>query len=587
MDSKYQKDNITYSIPIDDLFSGPIEDLNFIPQDPINFPFVFQDLIIEDQYLSDYHTSAYLYKRTIDMLIFGDLLIVLTENFLFFLIDSQYLHILYKETTSFIDATCRISHHNIDQVFIVYCQNDTTAINLLYLYKYQTNILLTNYYLKNKISLGLCFSCLVVKHFNIVLPGEFGIIKKIILLNGYFFSLSFLINNINQETFTICDFESMLEKENFLQIGSFKAANFGLTYFRTKDIDIMTYNQTIDGVNTTQFLTVIILNHLFQNGISVVIIDFNFINHTIITFTSSKSNPFKGLDSTQVFMTIKLLQVSDENNFSCIIGTNRRFYEGLLRFKESFYLNYTYEHYNNCENLPEKPVIYENFLVGICNREDKGERNPEVLPIFREYFNETTLLFYKRRKNKNFSYPIKMLRSYNVDPNYKKKFLIFKDQSDEKKTKLLVSDPFNFLVVYYIYTNVTFYLKNKDSMIRDLFSNFRGRLVVSNKFDRSYITIIFARDIDSNVNKIIIYAIFGFFLGIGFLLMLAFLFFGIRKIEEKGKGLVMKTQGKVLSNLIHDSSLISASIKNRVLVKKNGEKKRKNYSRYFKKKEKD
>lgn len=59
----------SYSVPIAELFDGPIEDVEFLPREK-NFPFVFEDLINENQLMSNYEDSSSFFKKTIDMKIF-------------------------------------------------------------------------------------------------------------------------------------------------------------------------------------------------------------------------------------------------------------------------------------------------------------------------------------------------------------------------------------------------------------------------------------------------------------------------------------------------------------------------------------
>ena len=112
------------------------------------------------------------------------------------------------------------------------------------LYNYTINLLEINIFIKSYKNIENCFGCIEVSHSIISLPDEFGKIKRVIIMDNYFFSLSYLINNKNQEIFTICDFKIMSYNYQFVQIINFEAISFDLTYFKTKDFDILSYNFT-------------------------------------------------------------------------------------------------------------------------------------------------------------------------------------------------------------------------------------------------------------------------------------------------------------------------------------------------------
>ena len=587
-----------YTIPIDYLFKGPIEEFNFSVNDSVNFPFRFQDIIKEYQILSDYPTSAFLYKRTIDMKFFDNLFIVLTEDYLVFIVNSFFLNIIYKEKIEFLEPTCKISHHDTENYFIIYCNGNETFNNtdrgrvVLYNYTIDLNNLVE--FLKDNTDLAQCFGCIKLNHSVINLPDEFGKIKKVIIKSNYFLSLSYLINNKNQEIFTICDFRNMSYDYSFVQIASYKASDFDLTYFKTKDIDILAYNfsdysrenskllfsnttfsnETSNFSNETlnftenknfdqnsnippfwqnssffhnslndlpsdnysiNFFVVFILDQqvLDLESNNILTIDFHlsiFNNNHTSQIQNSNLNFF--LDPS----TIKILNYTEKNsNFSMILGTSKRFYEIYFTFNSTPLISYTYEHYHRCESLTDKPEVFSGFLVAICTRIDKGEMNPEVQPIFRVMTNYTTILIYKRESKDIASYPIRMLTNYIADQSYRKKVLVFKGikTNGDLQTKLLVSDPFNFLVVYDLYQNISFHLKSTKEDLIEVHNSFNGILTAMNKFDYAQINLVFKGKNRTNINKIIVYVLFGFLFGMGMLLMVVFLFF----FDKKKRGL--------------------------------------------------
>lgn len=583
-----------YTISLNELFKGPIEELDFeIITNKYNaaddFPIVFKDVVQQHQFISDYQTTISLFKTVIDMHIFqqNNVIIVLSEIFLCFFYNEEYINLLYKEEIEYVDETCKISHHNLDNSFIVFCQGDdeifSVSQNTLVLYNYSLNIALIHSLLDKNLTIENCGECIQVNHINIQLPDEFGRIKKVIINGHYFFLLSFLVNNKNQEIFTISDFYNISKTQSFSKIDSFQATDFNLTYFKTKDIDILPFNFLLKSDNnmsyTVNFLVVFILDDFTIQSSTLLSSDFLIqrINETTVLQLNKLnfSQPFT--DATTRLLTIKLFSMSEQGNISCIVGTNKKYYEIFLNFNDYFFVSYTYEHYHRCENLDEKPQFFSNFLVGICKRIDKGETNPQVLPIFRDYTNYTTLIIYKKNAGSLSSYPYAMLKHYVANQNYVKKFAIFGHNASSYRNsiKLVVSDPFNFLVSYHVYENISFFMKIRNQTINKINRNFRASLTAMNEFDSARVTLIFPGETINNFNRIIVYVIFGFLFGTGLLLMLTFLFFAIKKkeqtphIDKKSKSILKKT-----GSILFDTTVLTSSMQHHMSLKRMADKHR-------------
>lgn len=507
----------------------------------------------------------------------------MTEDLVVFLINSLFVNILYNETATFLDPSCQIAHHNSDLSFIVYCQgNSLSTPGKIMLYSYSLNFDKINHFLYMNQSLLTCSDCLFVNHSEIKLPDQYGKIKKIVLKEEMMFCLSYLINNRNQENLTISNYTLIREGLTFVPITSFQASDFDLTYFKTKDIDILPYNKTQNSIN---FIIIFILNPpIMIETDNFLVIDIIFLKFpeenkvfAIIT-RSCISKPSKDP------LMISILDIKNETNISAILSTQRRFLEINFDFNGHLRYIYTYEHYHRCENIDEKPIFFNNFLIAMCKRNDNGESNPQILPIFRNSANYTTISIYQKMSKRNSSYPIRMLTNYLADESFRQKFLIFYGSRPNGKTpiRLIVSDPFNFLTVHELYENVTFWLKKRELKLTELERTFRGKLVVSNKFDYSNITFVFPARKTTDYNKIIIYIVYGFLLGTGFLIMFGFLLFAIRKKEEGGflidrnlRNSMVKKNNSYTSGSLYDTNILTGSIQHRLSMKRMNEKTKK------------
>lgn len=504
------------------IFKGPIENYN-----------ATNGVIMEEilQINQSFENSDFYSENLLDLIKFGPIIIVLTrEKILFFEMNDNLIE-RKNIPTNFSDDSCRLSHHNSFKIFFKFCQTDNDSVsNIISVYNYTS---------LHSINIG-----------EIYLPNSIGKIKEILLKDDLVFFITYLINNQNQERLTICNFTNIILSKTFSPINNFEAEDFEISAFKTFDFDAH-----LRYINNNILITIIII--LIPNIIEIKnlgIIIFNLTNNAleIVSKHFLYSNYMNNETCPQ---NVEILNVT-KKDILCLISTSKNVYKILLSHDLSTlsYL-YTYQYYHRCENILQKPLLNDNFLISFCVRYDEGETIKDILPIFRQTIPIFMVKIYDTEYGENSSHPIRILTTYNSNINFTIKAVLLK--SKKLSPKLIVSDVFSFLVEYDLRSNLTISNFSSDEM--------EISITASNRYGKKTIDVILPNEETMNYKKLIIYIVFGCFNIAAVVLLILFLLFGIKKFESKRK----RNDNSMLvdSNIIGSKSL-NQSLLNRRIRKK-------------------